>query len=99
MLTQETYKTGMLVNEELMAGVVALEDGSYAVFSTEIETAATRDFKKFEELISALNFANQLVPGAVFETFGCNKGSSCKGAQAGNCEGCKSNLKNNNECC
>ena len=90
LLTAETYKTGLLHDDEHMAGVVALPSGAFAVFVTVMETACTTHYREFPALDEALNHAAILFkPGtAHFEAFGCDKGSSCKGAQKGACESC-----------
>ncbi len=93
LLTADTYKTGLMHDNERMAGVVELPAGGFAVFVTEMETARTTHYREFPALDEALNHAAILFkPGAAyFEAFGCDKGSSCRGAQKGACTSCGNN--------
>jgi hypothetical protein len=93
LLTAETYKTGLIHDDVRMAGVVALPTGGFAVFVTEMETARTTHYQEFPALDEALNHAAILFkPGSAhFEAFGCDKGSSCRGAQKGACTSCGNN--------
>ena len=98
LLTTDTYKTGLIHDDECMAGVVELPTGGFAVFVTEMETARTTHYQEFDALDEALNHAAILFkPGSAhFEAFGCDKGAGCKGAQKGACVSCGNN---ESECC
>ena len=103
LLTEDTYKQGLLVNDSVMTGVVELQTGAFAVFVTEIETARTTSYTEFPILTEALDYINTklqvLAANLHYEAFGCDKGSNCKGAQKGACAGCSNNSKNPDDHC
>lgn len=90
-LTKENFKKGALVSESLLVAVVEQSNGTFAVFSTELESGETDHLSVWQSLDEALFKAHALVPLAHFEAFGCNKGSACVGGRQGNCESCHSN--------
>lgn len=94
-LTQDNYKQGCLTTEKFMIGVTVLDNGKYAAFSLEVDTGIPVEYSEFVDLRSALKYANaeiidrgKLSGHCHYEAFGCDKGSSCKGAQKGACSSC-----------
>ncbi len=91
-LTPDNYARGCLTGNRLMIGVTRLDTGKYAAFSVVIETGVPHDYTEHDTLESALLNARTITePNSCYEAFGCDKGSSCKGAQRGACTSCGNN--------
>lgn len=88
-LTHENYKTGFLVDEELMAGVTQhpQENSLFVAFVLRHTTGEYLGYQPFETLEEALQTINRVDRSWIFETVGC--GGECAkggGCSKGNCK-------------
>ena len=82
LLTEENYKKGFLIDEELMAGVTENpgETGSFVAFVLQLETGEYLGYEKFATLPDALGAIARIPREWAYEkTAGCGEGACGEG--------------------
>lgn len=100
-LTANNFSKGFLIDETYMGGVSELEDGRFAAFIIENETANYKTYQEFLSLSEALSFLNGMAqPWSFQKTAGCGSGACENGeCRIGGCSKTKPSTDNSELSC
>jgi hypothetical protein len=89
-LTAENFHKGVLLDEELMAGVTAHESpGSFVAFVIHHGNAETLLYQVYSDVNEALFQIHALKRNWTFQPFSSGCKGGCKGKSSGSCDGKK----------